>query len=131
MRECRPGYKPVIDVVAGSIVGPGVGHLKAALKRDRSPDQVSSPGCRPGLIQRTGERACREKNGIVDRMQWVGRGALPDQVVLSIDHVVPGASVPMVVATEYEEPRPFQIQGHVEVVGKLIQEMRSIFVSAA
>ena len=59
-------------------------------------------------------------------MARIGSAGFPDDVVRAVDHVVPGASVPMVVAREIKDSRAFNVDGYVKVVTELIEEVTGV-----
>src|SRR5205823_6449228 len=81
-------------------------------------------------IRSAGERApeepAGEEDGALDRPVRVSRAALPDEVVGAVHLVVPGAAVPAVVAGKVEDARALDVEGHVEVVGLLVEEVAGV-----
>ncbi len=66
-------------------------------------------------------------------MIGIGRAGFPNEIILSIHHEMPRAAVPMIVASEVENARTFDIESDVEIVGDLVKEMAGVrpFVAAA
>lgn len=66
-------------------------------------------------------------------VEGIGGAGLADDVVVAIDLVVPGAPVPVVVADEVEDAGRFQVEGDVEIIGFLVEEVGGVgaFVAAA
>src|SRR3954468_23703291 len=59
-------------------------------------------------------------------MERISRAGLLDNMFGAIDHVTPGAAVPVIVAREIENARAFHIQGHVVVIGELIEKVAGV-----
>src|ERR1041384_2775274 len=62
----------------------------------------------------------------------MGAAAFLDEMIGPIDHIMPGAPVPMVVAGEIEHTGTLNIESHIEVISELEKEMTGIggFIAA-
>ena len=54
-------------------------------------------------------------------MERVGRAGFPDDVIVSVDNVMPRAAVPMVVAGEIQNAAAFELERDIEIVRKLVR----------
>jgi hypothetical protein len=116
----------MVDVVAGAVAGARIGHPEGALERDGDPGEVGALGVGPRPGQRAGEEFFGQKDRILDRAVRVRGAALPDEVVGAIDLIVPGAAVPVVVAGEIQDAWALDVEGDVEVVGLLVEEVAGV-----
>ena len=66
-------------------------------------------------------------------MVWIGGAGLPDDVIRSVDLIMPWTSVPMITAHKVKDARPADIETNVKIIRQLIEEMAGIsaLVSAA
>ena len=105
LRKRGAGDELVVDVIAGAIVGARVRHLKACsngigLQLRSAPLVVAQVSFR-GLGNDASGRKVESGTG----MQRIGCAAFLHDVICAVDHVMPWASVPMVVAAEKEDAR--------------------------
>ena len=68
----------------------------------------------------------RQKDRAFHWLGWIGGAGFLDNVIGSIDFVVPRASVPVIAAHKIQYPWSGDIEADVEVVSDLIKEMAGI-----
>src|SRR2546422_769453 len=56
----------------------------------------------------------------------IGGAGLANDMICSINHEMPRASMPVVVAREIENPCPLNIQSHIEIIRGLIKKMAGV-----
>src|SRR3954468_15281919 len=66
------------------------------------------------------------ENGNFHRMIRIRRAGFLNNMIRSINFIMPWTSVPMVVASEIEDAFAFDVQGHVPIVCELIKKMAGV-----
>jgi len=66
-------------------------------------------------------------------MQRIAGTAFLNNVILTVNDIVPGTAMPMVIAGKHENPSSLNIESNVEIIGKLVKKVRCIgaFVAPA
>ena len=116
----------MIDVIAGSVKSAGISHSERLREADGHPTEIGALGFGPRPRQRFGERSFGKKHRALRGVQRIGRAGLLDDAIAAIHLVVPGTTVPVVVADEVEDAGRFDVQRDIEIVGLLIQEVGSV-----
>ncbi|HIJ66152.1 MAG TPA: hypothetical protein HPP77_09405 [Candidatus Hydrogenedentes bacterium] len=116
----------MIDEVSRAVVGAGIGHPKGFLEFHRNPHEVGAFRGGPGPGERRRQEVFRHEDGPLDGVFRVGAARLLDDMVRAVDLVVPRAPVPVVVPSEIEDAWALDIEGYVEIIGLLVQEMAGV-----